>query len=409
MVRTWALREAYEFTPDTDFGETSETAWGQWYRLAPGTRLSGIAWYRGSTGTDAPLSLSLWDQISNVRIWHTDDVPDDGTVGWQEVDLTATPFDFFYVNPQVMISAYGGSGVHRTYGSQSSELKGEIPVNVALQAGYRSNSIGDQKPTAVHTGTIQGLDARFEVVPFVAPDVVSTNVEYELSRWLSEAGDHYDDSRLPFIAGQAAGANETVQDPTFGNAQIKADTAQLRTDWTTALASKLSTAADTVGSWLTTEANWYRQLVHDSAGTVASLVEKIGEITDLTVFEILAELIRWANGVNQPPQLADTTDWELVDETDFTNNLLWPVEADVYRVTLSSFDPAGTSEPVGTETRHAYLGKWCPFNVQFSSEWHYFNTTSADLWVGGRMPGLGLILYRPGAGHVQAWRRTEPT
>ena len=407
MARTWALQEAYEFTPDTDFEETNETAWGQVYRLGGTARLSGIAWYRGSTGTPGPSSLSIWDNVSGVRLWRTDSPPDDGAVGWQQVDLTDTPFDFAIINSQPMVSAYGGSGVHRTYGSQGSAFVGEVPVNVSLQQGFRNNSIGDQRPTTVHTGTIQGLDARFEIIPLANQNVISPNVEAELARWLREDGDHYDESAIKTILGQAAGANETVQSTEYGNATIHQDTQDLLTRWSADLATKLNTAADTVGSWLTTEANWYRQLVHDSAGTVASLVEKIGEITDLTVFELLAELIRWANGVNQPPQLADTSDWQLVDETDFTDNLLWPVEADVYRVTLSSFDPAGTSEPVGTETRHAHLGKWCPFNVQFSSEWHYFNTASADLYVGDRMPGLGLILNRPGAGHVQAWRRTE--
>jgi hypothetical protein len=232
--------------------------------------------------------------------------------------------------------------------------------------------------------------------------VIAENVEAELARWLREDGDHYEESRLPFIAGQAAGANEAAQANTTAITALQTDTTTLLTRLSQAWADTIGSNTEGIPGFLTQWDAFYTQFVDITAPAVADLVEAIGTFTGISVFSYLAALIRFANGIDAPPQLA-----ELVDETDFVDNLLWPVEADVYRVTLSTFDPAGTAEPVGTETRHAYLGKWCPFNVQFSSEWHYFNTPSADLYSGGRMPGLGLILYRPGAGHVQAWRRTE--
>lgn len=264
-------------------------------------------------------------------------------------------------------------------------------------------------PNASST-TIQrydGLDVEFEAHVVPGSGYTLTEISDELARWLTTGGDKYPESDLPAIKGQAEGANTNAENAWTTAQQVQTDLGDFRDEWPGTLATALQGGLTTIGDWLSTESDWYKKLVHDTAPGAASLVDKVGDFTGITVFNYLADLIRWANGVNQQPQLADTTDWELLDETDFTDNLLWPVEADVYRVTLSSFDPAGTSEPVGTETRHAYLGKWCPFNVQFSSEWHYFNTESADLYLGGRMPGLGLILYRPGAGHVQAWRRTE--
>lgn len=407
MAGIWTLRDGYEFTPDTDFEETSEVAWSQRYRIGGNVRISGVAWYRGSTSTPGPSRLSIWQPDAGVRLWETFDVPDNGAVGWQELDLTDTPVDVLNVLSRVEISAYGGSGTHRTYGSQSAALKGVVPANVELQAGFRSLSIGDQEPTSVHTGTIQGLDARLENIPFLQAPAVAQNVEAELARWLREDGDHYEESRLPFIAGQAAGANEKAEANGTAIATLQSDLTTLGTRLSQAWADTIGSNTEGLPGFLTAWDAFYTQFVDITAPAVADLVEAIGDFTGITVLGYLAALIRFANGIDVPPQLGDTPDWELVDETDFTDNLLWPVEADVYRVTLSSFDPAGTSEPVGTETRHAYLGKWCPFNVQFSSEWHYFNTASADLYLGGRMPGLGLILYRPGAGHVQAWRRVE--
>jgi hypothetical protein len=407
VVSTWALRDGYEFTPDTDFGETSQVHWMQNFRGSGVIRVTGVAWYRGSTGTPGPSRMSVWDANLGVRLWETFDPPDNGSVGWQEIDLSDTPIDALSFNTKIGVSAYGASGTHRTYGSQSGQLSGAIPVNVELQQGFRSLSEGDLMPNDVHTGTIQGLDARLVQINVAGATVIAENVEAELARWLREDGDHYEESRLPFIAGQAAGANEAAQANTTAITALQTDTTTLITRLSQAWADTIGSNTEGIPGFLTQWDAFYTQFVDITAPAVANLVEAVGTFTGISVFSYLAALIRFANGIDAPPQLADTTDWELVDETDFVDNLLWPVEGDVYRVTLSVFDPAGTSEPVGTETRHAYLGKWCPFNVQFSSEWHYFNTASADLALGGRMPGLGLILYRPGAGHVQAWRRTE--
>lgn len=283
----------------------------------------------------------------------------------------------------------------------------EGQVNGQIPAGRRINSLTYNDPGASATLPVFALDVGYRLNTLAEAPDINLDVEGELARWLREDGDHYDEGVLKLAYGQAAGANEKAE--ANGTA-----IATLQTDLTT-LGTRLSQAwADTIGSntegipgFLTAWDDFYTQFVDITAPAVADLVEAIGDFTGITVLGYLAKLIRFANGIDAPPQLAAGSNWELVDETDFVDNLLWPVEADLYRVTLSAFDPAGTSEPVGTETRHAYLGKWCPFNVQFSSEWHYFNTENADLYLGGRMPGLGLILYRPGAGHVQAWRRVE--
>lgn len=270
-----------------------------------------------------------------------------------------------------------------------------------------TSGFGSLDPDATIIKRFDTVDVTFDPDNVPGAGFTLTEISDELARWLTTGGDKYAESDLPAIKGQAEGANTNAENAWTTAQQVQTDLGDFRDEWPGTLATALQGGLTTIGDWLSTESDWYKKLVHDTAPGAASLVDKVGDFTGITVFNYLADLIRWANGVNQQPQLADTTDWELLDETDFTDSLLWPVEADVYRVTLSSFDPAGTSEPVGTETRHAYLGKWCPFNVQFSSEWHYFNTESADLYLGGRMPGLGLILYRPGAGHVQAWRRAE--
>lgn len=407
VARTWALQEGYEFTPDTDFEETSEVSWSQRFRIGGTVRVSGVAWYRGSTGTPGPSRLSIWQPDAGVRLWETFDPPDDGTVGWQQLDLTDTPIDVLNVLSRVEVSAYGGSGTHRTYGSQSTALKGVVPVNVELQAGFRNLSIGDQEPTSVHTGTIQGLDLRAENIPFVQGPQVATNVEAELARWLREDGDHYDESAVKSILGQAAGANETVQSTEYGNATIHQDTQDILTRWSDTLATKLNNTADAINDNLAVYTTALATSITDGMARLAELWNDVLACFGSTPGALLCIWDAYLRFLRFKPQLAEGPDWELVDETDFVNSIIWPVEADVYRVNLTAFNPKSTSQPVGSDTRHAYLATWATYNGEFASGWHYFSTANADLETGNRMPGLGLLLTNGGTGHIQAWRRTE--
>jgi hypothetical protein len=407
MVGTWIVRDLYEVIPDDYSAEVTQSfAWMQTFRAIGLFKITGVAWYRSSTDHDPPVSLSIWERFTQSRPWQTFDVPDSGSVGWQEVDLTDTPVYLeMDANRIVGAGAYSNIGGLFSAADQSASFIGGVPANIPLQSAYSRSNAGNTFPDSVATSRVYGLDLRME--PASPVPNVSSDVDTSLASYLTTAGANYDGSPLADIKTTVQNTFNDVEDASTGLAAIKADTQSLLDRLTEAWRDTVASNTDGIPGFLTAWDAFYTQFVALTAGPVADLVEAVGDFTGISVLGYLAELIRWANGINAPPQLAEGDDWELLDETDFTNNLLWPVEADVYRVTLASFDPAGTSEPVGTETRHAYLGKWCPFNVQFSSEWHYFNTKSADLYLGGRMPGLGLILYRRGTGHVQAWRRTE--
>lgn len=374
----------------------NQTNGGPTFRVNPPAFCTALRWWRDGVGRGSPTIIGLWRVSDQFELAHVTPVTDDFNVGWQ-VSQLEHPVQLVGATDYLVAAFFPSDG---GLGSSNSgeALPGGNPTDIQITGQLRHYD--DGAPYVYPANTIsnyrQALDALIEFSSEVpdpnAPTTVTT-LQDSLYSWLHPLGEHFSGS----------GVDQTLQQ-TQANHN---DLATLLGRLTTTLTGKLDAGMDTIASWLSAESDWYQKLVNGTAPWMANLTDSIGTFTGFTVFNYLAELIRWANGVNQQPQLADTTDWELLDETDFTDNLLWPVEADVYRVTLSSFDPAGTSEPVGTETRHAYLGKWCPFNVQFSSEWHYFNTESADLYLGGRMPGLGLVLYRPGAGHVQAWRRAE--
>lgn len=407
MVGQWVLRDLYEVVPTTYSSLVSGSlAWVQYFAFGGLTKITGIAWYRNRTDGDKPETLSVWYRDLPVRLWKTDDVPDDGEIGWQEVDLSDTPIYVGTYFTRVGAGAYSGDGGAFAAADQTTTRTESPPVSIPLQYALNHSNGGDIQPDTVGTGRIYGLDLRVELAN-LEPQSVSADVDAALASYLTEAGSNYAGNPIANTKTVVENTYNEVVDATHGLAKISGDLETLKTRLSQAWADLVSGNLEGIPTFLTAWSDFHQQFVEETAPGVANLLERLGEFTGLTVFDFLAKLVRFANGIDAPPQLADTSDWELLDETDFTDNLLWPVEADVYRVTLSTFDPAGTSEPVGTETRHGYLGKWCPFNVQFSSEWHYFNTANADLYLGGRMPGLGLILYRPGTGHVQAWRRKD--
>src|SRR5690349_15956364 len=342
MVGRWVLRDAYEFTPSTVVETSTERSWGQIFRLGGTSRIDGVAWYRGDTGTPGPSSLSVWDAVSGARVWKTDSPPDDGTIGWQEVDLSDAPLDWLALNSQPMVQAYGGTGTSQSYGPQSAEFHGEVPANVNLQAFRSNNSIGDQLPTTPFTGQAAGLDARIAIIPLTGANVVAANVEAELARWLREDGDHYDEGVIKTILGQASGANETVQSEEFGNAVIHQDTQDILTRCSSALATKLNDPADAITTALTV---WTSDPATSIAAGMAKLEELWSDIlacfasTPGALLCVVHAYHKFLRDLTGPPEAA----WIVDAETDFTDSLEWPVQADQYRVFVETFDARGSS------------------------------------------------------------------
>lgn len=407
MPGQWILRDLYEIVPNVYTVEASQNwALVQYFALAPWAKITGIAWYRASTNWDAPRSLSIWYRDLPVRLWKTTDVPDNGAVGWQEVDLTDTPLLGGGYFSRIGAGGWLDVGGHfAAWGDHNTTLSSEAVASIPLQYALQRLNAGDVQPDSPGTARIYGYDLRVE--PTYAGQFAAGGSSSDVAAWLSADGANYAGSPLADVKTVVENIYNETQDEAHGLAKISGDLETLKTRLSQAWADLVAGNLEGIPAFLVAWSDFHAQFVEETAPGVANLLEWLGEFTDITVFDYLAKLVRFANGIDAPPQLADSPDWELVDETDFVNSLLWPVEADVYRVVLSAFDPAGTGEAVGTQTRHGYLLKWAPANVEFIGEWHYANTVHADLSLGRRMPGLALIMNRPGAGHVQAWRRAE--
>lgn len=372
--------------------------------------IDALRWYNPVAQANAPSNLVLWSMrdsfglVELARLFTTV-APD--TVGWIE-----EPLDVPVGVGTGQVLCVGTSVTDNVSYARLTPTFTPPPTVADLSTApsrvSRHGSADPDQPIIEDAGSYVGFDISFTATAIGGGgDFTLSELTDEFERWLTTGGDKYPESDLPAIKGQAEGANTNAENAWTTAQQVQTDLGEFRDEWPGTLATGLGGMISAFGTFITDYNDTVRGFVEDTWGNVADLSERVGTATGVTLFSQLASAIRKLSGIDAPPALADTDDWELVDETDFTNSLEWPVEADVYVVHLTDFDPAGTSEPIGTLTRHGYLGKWSALSGTFAREWHYFNTEDAHLLTASRMPGLGLGLYRPGAGHVQAWRRTE--
>ena len=403
------LLDGWSVTWSVTAGVIGTEEYGTPITFIRGGTITALRLLRPNTTMETPTRIALWSVTSwgSATLVESIGLAPLGTnTGWFEFSL-ATPVDVTIGD--TYIASIGWNFSHHKAFTNTTLPQPWTIYQRFTDLAYASVAVntGSMSLTGYsgNTFNVIPVDVVFEPVPY--GDFTLAELTEELERWLTAGGDRYPDSIFPERA--------TVQNNTFNLATETLAQSQANHNDLQTANTGITGVQNTLSGWLSgqwtafldgwnlTKADWGPAIQHVS-DFLNGAADYAG-YPPLTVFAKIYDL--WARLWTPDVPSLEGGSWELADETDFVDNLLWPVEADVYRVTLSAFDPAGTSEPVGTETRHAYLGKWCPFNVQFSSEWHYFNTASADLSLGGRMPGLGLILYRPGAGHVQAWRRTE--
>jgi len=403
----WVLRDLYEVVPNDYIEAVSGGRAGvQYVALGGSNQITGVAWYRGSTSDDPPVSLSVWDRQQTVRLWKTTDVPDDGTVGWHEVDLTDTPLIVVRFNAQVGAGGYWADGGQFSAKDQSADLSGEVGGNVPLQFAFHHEGSGDVVPATVATSRIYPFDIRVEPWAGVSAGA-GAGVDAALASYLTSAGANYAGNPIADIKTTVENTFNDVEDGTFGLAAIKDDTALMLTRWSSALATKLNDTADAITTALTV---WTSDLAASIAAGMAKLEELWSDIlacfasTPGALLCVVHAYLKFLRDLTGPPEAA----WIVDAETDFTDSLEWPVQADQYRVFVETFDARGSSQTVGTHTRYVHFGKWTTMDVDVFGEWHYFSQEQSKLEDGGRrMPGLALILEHGGTGHVQALLRPE--
>lgn len=385
--------------PDAFWGgwdANNATHGGPTFRVTTPSAVTALRFWRDDAGSATPGTIGLFRVSDQALVGSQSPVLDDFNAGWQATPLSQPiniqdGVDYF-------AAAYwpngGGHGI-----SGNGATLNALPSGFVLTTDNRREVAGApfKYPTNSIPDYIFAVDAFVEFGPPPYPSYAGLNsgdIYNELYKWLSTSGSSFAGSALDLILQNTAGNSSKI------------DT--LLSRLTADVANKLTVFLDDYGVNARGFFDAITAKVDNVSLAQADLLERIGDYTGVSLFQYAADTIRWLNGGSAQQYRDPVTYYDPVDSIAFANNLEWPVQADLYTVDLDTFEPGGTSEPFGTQTRYGYLGKWSPLDVTYTAEWHYFNTPHARLEnVGHTLPGLALILYRPGGGTVTAWKLKE--
>jgi hypothetical protein len=245
------------------------------------------------------------------------------------------------------------------------------------------------------------VDITYEGTPPPQP-ATSQDVRDALASWLSSNGSNFPGSPLATTLG-------TVTSSQYGNS---------------ALLSFLQGVygASSISTWSLKEINEALQLISTAIDIVQKLLGGPGgkqpgaviDSNDKTAIDYLIEIASMAqNSRDYLETLRGLVDypgglgWSLVDETDFTDDLAWPVAADLYVVSISNVPASVPDVDVAGVHWLPRLGWWAELNNQHAGERHFLDRQLSLLHDGRRrLEGLWLHCRTGTTGHVQAWQRT---
>lgn len=372
----------------------NQTNGGPTFRVYVNSGVSALRWWRDGPFRGTPTVIGLWRVTDQALIASVSPVVDNFTTGWQVSPLDPVPV----IQPGLdyLVAAFfpsdGGLGTSGPFGPTYNTP----PTGIVITSDARRYHDGApyQFPNNSIVNYRQSLDAYIEFGDPPYPTYgqpSNADLQAALYSWLHPLGENFLGSGVDQTLQQAQ-TNSNKLDTLLGRVtQAFVDSLNLFIPNATAQQQAILDAINAQG-------NEFRD-------NFADVLDRIGDFTGVSVLGYAAEILRFVNGLNSKPYRDPVIYYDQVDQISFTDSLEWPVQADLYTVDLTAFDPAGTSEPFGTQTRYGYLAKWSVLDVDYAAEWHYFNTQHARLEVPhGTMPGLALILYRPGAGTVTAWK-----
>lgn len=264
----------------------------------------------------------------------------------------------------------------------------------------------DGTPAQWNTVSPPLLDIAYEgsVTPLPA---TPNDLDQKLSDWLSASAGTHNDS-TPLLTYSLANTNLPVlTNPGYGNAALLAFLsgiygAQSISTWSLKEISDaiqlLSAAVDLINKLLGGPSGKEPSAVVYPDG---SLIRDVILQTGTNVTDILFLARRLANQFPYP----DTTHWTLVDETTFTDELVWGVEAELYVVTITQKPDSVPDVVLSGYHWYPRLGWWTVITDTFLESRQFLEFQEQKLHQPGfqKMPGL-FLHCKPGTqGHVQAW------
>jgi hypothetical protein len=367
--------------------------------------LRELAWYRPASNPFVPTHLRLWDAVLQIVIYEASAIPNTSGAGWKTHTVTTvvplTAGREYRVS--ICLPATTGDFVYFT-------TLPTPPAPLAFAATtrrYNSGACGFPATTNANAEW-QAVDVGFDTTP---PDTSSTpatpgDVSNELAAWLSTTdGTHSDSAPLQ--------DHTTLATVDTNTAAVKADV----DDW----AFGLGAAAHGYFGDL-------KGLISDIKTITDTLPTPIAQLTSIVLDHytadidmILAQIDSVLSGLGaQSTDLSGTagsavgalsgrtgfpaTGWAMSAESDFEDAIAFAEAADVYVLSITSYQPTqpATESPAGLWLPR--LGWWCVLNGALATQRQFVDFQQMLLEdQGRRMPGCAIQLKPGTLATVQAW------
>lgn len=366
-----------------------------------------IRWYRtDANAARAVNSIHLWHVPSGTKLAEGNPAPDNGLAGWQEYVLPQSVQLFPNVNYCVAVHMPGTSTTpNMAFTFPGSPGPGLVFVADEGHAYRQTNT--PAVPTAFFAAQLIATDVYFVEgdIPEPGQGVTLSDMEALFDSYFRADNDNGHQTAVPYLTwGQASGANSNAQ-----NAWLSAQGAQTAAEGNASAITNVSTQVESVGGNVSILLNRLSadlaQKLNDVSDGLAGLLNDAASVLGGGWNTFVNQMTRatGGSGFGGPDPLQG---WTQVDEIEFTNELAWPVAADLYRVSLDNVGSKPEADPVAGVHVAYRLGWWSPLDGGFFRERRYLDGPNADLVsTNGRMPGLVLFLNNGGHGFVAAWTK----
>jgi len=379
---------------------TTGAALGNEFHVTTGDQAAtAIAWYRHTAGHAGPAKLRISNVTLNTELYSTDQVADDGSVGWHEQTI-----------PAVILTQgahYGVWGIFNNgsyYETFSPDVTPDSPIvldgkkfgtNAAVHWSDLSSSASNEFAFGVRTDDTN-----------VTPATLS-DLQNQLTDWLADTGDntHTAGDGVPGLPATTKDAVDALQ--TQANGATGFDAIKAVAD---AVAAAVSGLPGTIASAVTTITG---QLTTLTGNTAQTGIATIGAISHDLAGVITHALDTFTGtGGGAPGALSGRTAfptmlWTMADSVDFTFQKSWDVPADLYTITLSGIPSRINTVDVDGVTWRPRVGWWAIRNGDLFSRRDFLSWESNYVEDGGRrMPGIVVRTQPEITGTIEAWRLT---
>src|SRR5439155_5597467 len=325
-------------TPGSQITEAATYHCGKFHVTTAGQAVTGVRWYRASTGSPAPSRLAIVDVAAGAVLVEVP-VPDNLAVGWQQIAINA---------PYGLTSGrnYAICANEPTNFRVSWTSPAPTPDSPLVYEGQVWNGGTFPLPITGQTNSdLPFLDVIVEAAPggTVGPTIDRADVDNALAAWLINTGDNtHQSDGLPWQTKADTAVIRATVGGTAGQLDATKAVSDTIHDLLTATNKNLGTLWDLAGHLTELELPAYKALFGSGAARLTGPNSAGGSAFYTADGNLVSQLVAetWQRVRVLRGDIGFGTDgWTMTAEEDFEDAIAFVHPADAYSLHITSYQP----------------------------------------------------------------------